>query len=391
MSKGAVQWITDFELAEAALRHKGFREVTFKGLVPLLGHVIVTLEGEAHRQRRTLEGQLFAVSLLHSLERNLISGVIRSVLDEQRGEGCLVEISYGVMTRIAAQVIGLDGWQAGEQAVTAVHLVSALVGGTQSRHGQREPLTRRAARDELRKQFIDSSISRRRNLLALFQAGKIGRNELPSDLITIILLHHAQAGLKTDTRQIAGEVAFYSVAAIDTTASLVPHLFHELWKFIARFPQHRALLQDPAFLRATAAEALRLHPAIPTIFREATTPLELANNLHFEPGQVAAIYVSEANRDPKIFGADAAEFNPLREIRPKVRRAGLSFGGGVHLCLGRELALGQPENENGLLGIATLLIEALIKKGAQPHPSKPVNELSPYERDVYSTYPIIFT
>ncbi len=403
MSKGAAHWITGYDVAETVLRHKAFREVTFKGLTPLLGHVIVTMEGSAHRERRTLENRLFTLPFLLKAEQNLITETIATVLTglAENYQACLVEISYSVMTQIAAHIIGLDELQAGHNSAEAVGLLSALVSGksSQHHHNDQAPLTRRAARDELRRKYIDKAISRRRNLIAQFQANKLPRHQLPHDLITLLLLHPPEGSPPLDTRQIAAEVAFYAVAAIDTTSNLVPHLLHELWNFTARYPEYRPFLDDLSFLRRAAAEALRLHPAIPTIFREATSPVEVAG-LHFEVGQVAAIYVSEANRDSAIFGDDAADFNPLRHIRPKVRRAGLSFGGGSHLCLGRELATGREnlrlsepkkaEDETGLYGAAAQLAQALLQLGARPDPDNPVSQLSPFERDVYSRYPIIF-
>ncbi|HEX2912833.1 MAG TPA: cytochrome P450 [Chloroflexia bacterium] len=396
-TQSSTQWITGFEVAEAILRHKSFREVTFKGLVPLLGHVIVTLESADHRQRRTLEAPLFLAKLLKAAENSFVAEIINSTLAGLTGEICLVQLSYAFAARIAARLIGLDGLEQSGTAEEAVHLLSALVSGTRSQSDRGEPLTRRAARDELRKCFIDGAISRRRNLLAQYQVGKLPREALPSDLITLLLLHNLHTKNKLETRQIAGEVAFYAVAAVDTTANLAPHLLHELWQFTGKHPEYLPLLRDKTFLKTAAAEALRLHPAIPTIFRQATEAVTLPNGQHFDAGQVAAVYVTDANRDTTIFGPDASEFNPLRTVPAKIRRAGLSFGGGVHLCLGRELALGASEfghatednDEDSLFGVTTLMAAALLEKGARPHPDKPVAPLSPYERNVYHHYPIL--
>jgi cytochrome P450 len=256
-----------------------------------------------------------------------------------------------------------------------------------------QPPTRCIIRDELRRRYLDRAINKKRNLLALHQVGRLSDLDVPADLFMLLLLHGRQANTGWDTRQIAGEAAFFAVAAIDTTANLVPHIFHELHKLIQKRPELTPRLSDLNFIRLAAAEALRLHPAIPTLFREAIARVEIARQL-FEPGTVAGIYVKEANLSENVFGRDAAEFNPLRTVRAKTRRSGLSFGGGTHLCLGRELATGTPEalpdDENSLYGQAALLVHALLERGAHPDPTRPVKELSPYERDVYSSYPIIF-
>ncbi len=384
----SLHWIADFETAQAILRHKAFREVTFKGLVPLLGHVIVTLEGLEHRQRRSLEGRLFTALALRTTETALVEPVIRQTLAEAGHEACLVQLSYRVMTRIAARLLGLDGLESPEAVDELVGLLGALVSGT----GHGTGVTRRAARDALRLKFIDGAISRRRNRLNLRQTGRPGADAMPSDLISLLLLHTDRPW---DTRQIAGEVAFYAVAAVDTTATLVPHLFHELWKYTQIYPALAARQSERDFLRLAASEALRLHPAIPTIFRQATEPVRVGK-LEFETGETAGIYVTDANRDPALFGPDAGEFQPLRTLPPKTPRVGLSFGGGAHLCLGRELALGSPATlepaavpEPLLVGQAALLAQALFHRSARPDPSRPVALLSPFQRDVYPTYPIL--
>ena len=399
-----VQWITDFGVAEEILRHKGFREVTFKGLVPLVGPVIVTLEGPVHRERRLIGSKLFTALRLKTAETSFVAEITRREVAEtsRQSQPDLVRLSYSVMAQTAGRMVGLDGLGSPENAAEAVYLLSALVSGTQARQEGKPVYTRRAARDELRKRFIDPAIARRRNLLNLYGAGRLSVGELPSDLITLLLLHTHQAERKWDTRQIAGEVAFYAVAAIDTTASLAPHLFHHLYHYCQANPVQENRLTDPRFLRNAAAEALRLHPAIPTIFRQATTSLKLKSGLEFAENQTAGIYVKEANRDASIFGPYPEEFRPDRIIQAKTRRAGLSFGGGSHLCLGRELAVGTPElaqtsfenddspNETELFGVAAMLVKELFAQGARPDPGQAVPELSPFARDVYHTYPLNF-
>jgi cytochrome P450 len=403
-ANSAVQWITSFEAAEEILRHKSFREVTFKGLIPLVGQVIVTLEGPAHRERRLIGSKLFTTLRLKAAEASFIieiaGGAVAQAASQTQAE--LVRLSYSVMAQIAGRLIGLDGLDSPETAAEATYLLSALVSGTQAHQAGHPAYTRRAARDELRKRFIDPAIARRRNLLTLNQAKRTSTRELPFDLITLLLLHTTQAERKWDTRQIAGEVAFYAVAAIDTTASLVPHLFQHLYEFSRSNPAYPLPVTNPLFIRAAAAEALRLHPAIPTIFRQATGPVKLKNGLTFETGQTAGIYVTQANRDPAIFGSRPDEFKPDRIIRARTRRAGLSFGGGAHLCLGRELAAGTPEqvqapfepgdpaDDTGLFGVAAILVRALFEHKARPDPAIPIPQLSPFARDVYHTYPVIF-
>lgn len=398
----SVHWITQYAPATAILHSKAFREVTFKGLVPLLGHTIVTLENSAHYQRRSIEGRLFALSVLQNYEQTLIPTLIEEVLAPVLAakKGCLVEIAHAVASRIAARVIGLDGLDNSARLSEVTFYISALVGGTSvSAPDGANVLTRREARNRLWERFIYSAIDRRRNLLQQYQAGRLAKEALPFDLITLLLQHSVSENesgqaVNLEMRAIAAEVAFYAVAAVDTTASLVPRLLHELWKFADQNPQHLNLLSELDFLRDAAAETLRLHPVVPTIFRQAIQKTEISGYT-FEQGQSAGLFLPSINTDSMVFGPDAAEFNPLRMLPPKLRRAGFSFGGGTHLCLGRELALGAPQfgapNQpaNQLFGEAALLAHALLAHHARPDPANPVTEPSPYERDIFKHYPIL--
>jgi hypothetical protein len=60
-----------------------------------------------------------------------------------------------------------------------------------------------------------------------------------------------------------------------------------------------------------------------------------------------------ANRDPEAFGDDAGDFDPHRTLAPGVAPWGLSFGLGMHACIGQDLAagldpLGRPVDDDHL-------------------------------------------
>jgi len=91
-------------------------------------------------------------------------------------------------------------------------------------------------------------------------------------------------------------------------------------------------------------EALRLHPASPVAWRQSLTALDFDWGLHVDPTDHLVVDIAAANRDTRIFGADADRFRPEREIFDKrANRFGLSFGIGVHNCLGRDIDAGLPQ------------------------------------------------
>ncbi len=103
-----------------------------------------------------------------------------------------------------------------------------------------------------------------------------------------------------------------------------------------------------------------------------------------------------ANRDPSIFGADAGTFNPYRTIPSGYMPFGLSFGTGVHSCIGRDLDGGVvPKGEvnpaTHQFGIVTLLVRRLLEANARPDPNDPAELAQSTERTVWGRYPVLLS
>jgi cytochrome P450 len=92
------------------------------------------------------------------------------------------------------------------------------------------------------------------------------------------------------------------------------------------------LLSDPVGLLPSAVEELlRFGPPVQMTARVATTDLSLGDT-RIPRGTQLLVLVAAANRDPAVF----ADPDRLDVGRPDNRH--LSFGGGIHLCLGAPLA-----------------------------------------------------
>ena len=102
-----------------------------------------------------------------------------------------------------------------------------------------------------------------------------------------------------------------------------------------------------------------------------------------------------ANRDVAVFGADAAQFNPHRRLPRGVPPYGLSFGLGMHACVGLTLAAGvlqkaEAERATHHLGTVALIAQALLKHGARPDPAAQARKDDATTRDLWAYYPVIF-
>ena len=74
----------------------------------------------------------------------------------------------------------------------------------------------------------------------------------------------------------------------------------------------------------------------------------------------------------------------------------MSFGHGMHHCIGQELAVGvDPDPDDGfderLFGLVGLVIQELIAHGVRPDPDDPPTLDPLTERRTFSRYPVLLT
>lgn len=151
----------------------------------------------------------------------------------------------------------------------------------------------------------------------------------PDDLITTLALS------EVDGRQLTEqEVAFHAwqlfVAGLESTAYTIGSTVHQL---LADRSRWEALLADRSLIDNAREEGLRHGSAIRWVLRTVTEPLDLGGESPAEGSRVL-VGLESANFDEAVFGDTAADFDLHR---PTARRH-LSFGHGIHLCLGAELS-----------------------------------------------------
>ena len=103
----------------------------------------------------------------------------------------------------------------------------------------------------------------------------------------------------------------------------------------------------------------------------------------------------QANRDQTIYGESAGDYDPHRDIPEGREPYGLTFGVGVHTCLGRDLDGGMAQKgdidaEAHQYGVITRLVVALLAAGARLDPANPPVEDRATERKNWGTYPVLF-
>ncbi|MEZ5239950.1 MAG: cytochrome P450 [Microthrixaceae bacterium] len=151
---------------------------------------------------------------------------------------------------------------------------------------------------------------------------------------------------------------------------------------------------DPGFLQRCVHETVRLHPSSPVAMRWALSDVELPGGRAIARGDRVVIDLVAANRDPEAFGPDGGTFDPLRALPDGVAPWGLSFGLGMHACIGQHIAAGsEPTGEPGpdhLYGLVALAVDAVLRAGARRDPDYPPRLDPDSARGYWSSYPVVF-
>jgi len=177
----------------------------------------------------------------------------------------------------------------------------------------------------------DQQIHAARTMVAFWQyclAFVERRRQEPGDDLTTDLMQDADIPDPLSDREIASIVFGLSFAGHETTTNQLANCIravieNDLW---AR------LRDDRSLIAAATEESLRQVSSV-IAWRRITTQATTIGKTRVPEGAKLLLSLGAANRDPALF-ADPDRFDPQRGNA----RAHLSFGKGIHLCLGAHLA-----------------------------------------------------
>jgi cytochrome P450 len=153
------------------------------------------------------------------------------------------------------------------------------------------------------------------------------RREPKDDLVTA-LIGCEEAGDRLNDEELRAMVTGLVFAGHDTTRN---QLGHAMTTFIDHPDQWALLARDPSLAPRAVEEVMRVAPTVPIIARVATQDFEF-QGLRIPSGTFLSIFAASAHTDPRIFGETG--FDITQE--PPARQ--LTFGAGVHYCLGSWMA-----------------------------------------------------
>ncbi len=154
------------------------------------------------------------------------------------------------------------------------------------------------------------------------------RKENPGDDL-VSMLAHGEDTKNMQPMEFLGNLILLIVGGNDTTRNTMSGSVYALNKFPE---QYAKLVANPALIPKMVAEVIRWQTPLAYMRRTANQDCELGGKQIRKGDQLLMWYLS-GNRDPEVFdNADALDIE-----RPNARQH-LSFGFGIHRCMGNRLA-----------------------------------------------------
>jgi cytochrome P450 len=156
------------------------------------------------------------------------------------------------------------------------------------------------------------------------------RTEEPGDdlLSKLIQAEDDEGGAKLSRAELQSMIALLMTAGHETTSGL---LGNSVVALATRPDLRDRLVDDPAVAPAAVEELIRFDSPVQNTDRVLTETIELDGKT-IKAGQIAMLALGAANRDPRVFEhPDQLDFD-------RVGNKSLSFGHGIHHCVGAALA-----------------------------------------------------
>jgi cytochrome P450 len=166
------------------------------------------------------------------------------------------------------------------------------------------------------------------------------RRREPGDDLTTQLVQAEEQGNKLSNEELTANIMLLFGAGHETTVNLIGNGLLALHQH----PDQLQLLKDnPSLVTNAIEELLRYDSSVQLTGRTALEDIAVGD-VKVAKGESVLALLGAANRDPDVY----TDPDRLDITRPNVRP--LSFGGGIHFCLGAQLA-----RIEGEIAIATLL------------------------------------
>lgn len=264
-----------------------------------------------HTRVRSLVQKAFTPRRAEQL-RSTIQSITAELLDQAQAKetvDIVADFAYPLPVAVIVALLGVPKDDHRKFHEWSKALVDTLDLGD---HPEREP--QRVAAESGFKEYFDQLIHERR--------------ANPGNDLLSALIAAEEAGDRLSTKELYFNARLLLIAGYETTVGLIGNGTLALLRNPTQLEQ---LLSEPTLIANAVEELLRYDGPIQMVSRTALETAEFHGHC-VKQGQSVGIMVGAANRDPSRFERP----DELQLDRPNPQH--LSFGGGIHYCLGAPLA-----------------------------------------------------
>ncbi len=275
-----------------------------KGIFPRL--VLIADDPPHHTRFRRLVNKAFTLKRVEALEP-WITKVANEQLDEMgTGEVDVVQ-SYTIPlpVKVIARLLGIPGEEYPTFKRWSDAFISSLISIS-----------------------LEERMKNTQEMVTYFgQMAAARRAHGAEDLITALVEAEVE-GESLEEWETLGFCMLLLIAGNETTTNLMSNMLNLL---VDRPELWQRLREDRSLVETVIEETLRYESPVQQLLRVATRDVEVAG-VKIPEGEMVAVFFGAANRDPREF-PNPDEFRLDRDLRSQV-----SFGMGIHYCLGAPLA-----------------------------------------------------
>ena len=267
-----------------------------------LSNSIINMDPPRHRQLRTIVSQVFTPRAIARLAPR-IAELVHEILDPLVAQGkmdIINDLAYPLPVMVIAEMLGVPTTDRARFKHWSDIIVGSEEGGADSQQ-------------EIADYFTDMFEQRKR--------------EPQDDLLTALLAAQVD-GQHLTSEELLGFCILLLVAGNITTTNLIGNAFVSFHEFPEALQE---LYADLSLVPSAVEEVLRYRSPVQNMFR-ITLKETVVGDQQIGPGQPVRAWIGSANRDPEEFP------NPdVFDIRRSPNRH-ISFGHGIHFCLGAPLS-----------------------------------------------------
>ena len=301
----------DYSEPEALIRRFGPTAMDEPAVVEL-SHMMLMKDPPDHTRLRGLVSKVFTARKMEDMRAG-IQAITDRLLDKVAKQGemdAIRDLAFPLPMLVICELLGIPE-EDRARFVNATASGAALLNPV--------PPTR-AELDQANEGTLASG--------AYFESLFALRRKEPRDDLLSLLVQAEEEGERLSPEELRANVSLLFAAGHETTVNLIGN---GLWSLHTHPTQWAALRDDPSLIPNAIEEILRYECPVQAVARTVAEPIAFGD-IEFQKGELVVALIGAANRDPSVF-PDPDRLDVTRErLRP------LSFGGGIHFCIGAQLA-----------------------------------------------------